>query len=132
MTPRSRRTRRRSTASSASLARSGSPAWDSMAQLWGSESIWHSGLAAEPSRPTIEERDVLVEHTGVAERVHVAAGRIRQPQVIIGDVGAHAAAERRVPPVLDVALRELAARRAQQLIAQHRRLGVDQRHRILE
>ena len=37
-----------------------------------------------------------------------------------------------MPPVLDVALHELAAGAAKQLLAQQRGLGVDERHRVLQ
>ena len=65
-------------------------------------------------------------------REDVAAGRQRQPEVIVGAVRAHAAARGRMPPVLHVAFPELARRAEQQMLAQKARLGVDQRHRVLQ
>ena len=90
------------------------------------------GVVALVHRAALEERDRLVEHARIAGRVHVARHRERQPQVVVGATRAHAAARRRVPPVLHVALDELAAGAAQQVLAQELGLGVHQRHPVLQ
>src|SRR5205807_161948 len=55
-----------------------------------------------------------------------------EPEVVVGEVGSDAAARGRVPPVLDVALAELACGGAQQVPAEHAGVGVEQGHRILQ
>ena len=89
-------------------------------------------LLVRIDRAAFEEGHRLVEHAGVAGRLDVAAQRERQPQVVVGAARAHAAARRRMPPVLHVAFDELAARAQQQVLAQQRRLRVHQRHRVLQ
>ena len=64
---------------------------------------------------------LLVEDGAVAGELHVVRGDVRQPHAIVGDVRAHALAAVRQPPVLHVALGELAARGAQDLLAQQLR-----------
>jgi hypothetical protein len=54
-----------------------------------------------------EEGDDFVKDTGVTGLLNVAADRDRQPQIVIGEMGAHAAALGRVPPMLDVPLAKL-------------------------
>ena len=65
----------------------------------------------------VDERHRLVEDARVAGDRHVAIDRVRQPQAIVRDPGPDAPAGRRMPPVLDVALRELLRGRAQQVLA---------------
>ena len=83
-------------------------------------------------RAAFEERHALVEHAGVAGHLHIPAGRVRQPEVIVGAMRAHAAAGGRMPPVLHVAFAELAAGAPQQMLAGGPRRGVEQRRRVLE
>jgi hypothetical protein len=64
-----------------------------------------------------QEVDGLVEHTRIAGRHHITTGCIRQPQIVVGEMGAHALPVGRVPPVLHVALEELALGAADQLLA---------------
>ena len=63
---------------------------------------------------------------------NVAARRQGQPEVIVGTVRAHAAARRRMPPMLDISLRKLAGRAEEQVLAHEARLGVDERHHVLQ
>ena len=83
-------------------------------------------------RRRLEERHDLVEHRRVAGRPHVVRDGVRQPQQVVRAAGARAPAARLVPPVLDVALDELAAGRPQQVLA--REVGPDERerHHVLE
>src|SRR6185437_7901347 len=80
----------------------------------------------------VEESHRLVEHAAVAGRAHVAARRKGQPQKIIRAARAHTASLRWMPPVLDVALRKLPRRAAQQMLAHEERLGVNERHHVLQ
>jgi hypothetical protein len=90
------------------------------------------GLLLGGQRAAFEEMHLLVQHRGVAGQVHVAADRQRQPQVIVGTARAHPASTGWMPPVLDVTLRVLACRAAQQVFAHQGRLRVHQGHRILQ
>ena len=83
-------------------------------------------------RTAFEERRALIEHAGVAGRLHIPAGRVGQPEKIVGAMRAHAAATGRMPPVLHVAFAELAAGRPQQMFTRGPRRGVEQRGRVLE
>ena len=89
-------------------------------------------LLARAERAAVQERLGLVQHRRVAGARDVAAGGERQPQEIVRAARAHAAAGRRMPPVLDVALLELARRAKQQLRAHELRRGVRKRHRVLQ
>ena len=64
----------------------------------------------------LEEGYVLVEDAGVAGHPDVLRDGVGQPEQVVGDPGAHARARVRVPPVLDVALDELARRGGEDLL----------------
>src|SRR3546814_7857741 len=68
----------------------------------------------------------------MAGGLDVAAGRERQPQVVVRAARAHAAVQRRMPPVLDVAVDELVLGAEQQVAARQGRLGMQHRHRVLQ
>ena len=70
-------------------------------------------------RPHGQEGHLLVEHRVVAGDPHVVVDHVRQPGEVVGEPRAHAAAALRMPPVLHVALDELARRRAQDVLARH-------------
>ena len=57
---------------------------------------------------------------------------VRKEGEVVGKAGPHSAATLRVPPVLDVSLDELPRGGAQNVLAREPRLGVDERHRVLE
>ena len=57
---------------------------------------------------------------------------VGQPGEIVREAGPDAASALRVPPVLHVALDELPAGGAQDVLARERRLGVDERHHVLQ
>ena len=88
------------------------------------------GLGAEHA--PFDVVNLFVEHAAVAAGQHIAAGRHRQPQIVVGAMRAHAPARGRVPPVLHVALLKLPPRAQQQVLAQQPRLGVDQGHGVLQ
>jgi len=90
------------------------------------------GLLLRVQLATLQKVQRLVEYAGVAGGEHVVTGRIRQPQVVVGKLRAHAAPAWRMPPVLDVATQELPLGAAQNLLARERRDGVDQGHGVLE
>ncbi len=71
-------------------------------------------LAVPQCRP-LEERHRLVEDGAIARHVDVVGGRVWEPHAVVGDPRAHAAAGVREPPVLHVAVGELASRRAKQV-----------------
>ncbi len=83
-------------------------------------------------RAAFEEMNRLIQHPGVAGRQYIAARRQWQPKVIIRTMRAHAPARGGMPPMLDISLQELPACAQQQLLAQPLRLGVHERHRILQ
>ena len=79
-----------------------------------------------------QERHPLVEQSRVAGCGDVVAGDERQEVEIVGDPCADAAARRRVPPVLHVALLELSGGRSQDLRARFLSGAVDEGHRVLQ
>ena len=90
------------------------------------------GLFVGVDRAPFDVAHRFVEHAGIAGGADVMAGHQRQPQVVIGTARAHAAVQRRVPPVQHVALRELVRRAQQQVGTDPRRFGMDHRHRVLQ
>src|SRR5665213_1428705 len=76
--------------------------------------------------------DWLVEDIGVAGNHDVATCRQRKPQIIIRTVSAYTAPCRRMPPVLNIALRELARSTAQKVLSHQLRRSVDKRHHVLQ
>ena len=81
---------------------------------------------------SLDERDALLEDRGVVGDREVAVDRVRQPEAIVGDPGAHAAPCRWMPPVLDVPLGELARRGAQDVLARQLRSGRQERDGVLQ
>ena len=78
-------------------------------------------------RRRLEERHRLVEHARIACRPDVLGDDVGQPEQIVGTARPESASARLVPPVLDVALDELARGRAQDLRASE--VGPRQRQR---
>ena len=79
-----------------------------------------------PQYGALQERHLDVQYGRLAGALDVRRTGIGEPDPIISDAGAHALPgvaghHRGQPPVLDVALRELAGRRAQQLCAREGR-----------
>src|ERR1017187_1932687 len=68
------------------------------------------------NRP-IEERNLLVQDVGIVGYLDVMGYRIRQPDLIVGKMRAHATPRRRKPPMLDITFGKLSTRRAQQMCA---------------
>ena len=89
-------------------------------------------LLVRRERRGLQEGCALVEHARVAGRPRVVRDRVGQPQQVVRAARARAAAARLVPPVLDVALDELAGGRAQQVLAREVRARERQRHHVLE
>ncbi len=85
-----------------------------------------------PQGPLPQKRDGFVEDAGVAGGDDVTAQGVRQPEIIVGEVRAHASADRRVPPVLHVPFLKLPRGGAEQMLAQQARLGMNEGHRILQ
>ena len=75
---------------------------------------------------------MLVEHGAVAGMAHVRGHGVRQPQQIVRAPRPGAAAGRRMPPVLHVAVDELPRRRAQQVRPAQIGPRVQQRHHVLQ
>ena len=86
----------------------------------------------QKKQTTNQKKNKHNKHTKNLRRAHVAAGRLRQPQIFVGEMRAHAVAAGRMPPVLHVALHELPARATQQLFAREPRRGVHERRRVLQ
>ena len=87
---------------------------------------------ARSERRRVEEGGGLVQHAGVARHGDIAADGIGQPQVVVRDAGAHAAARGGMPPVLHVAFRKLTAGASQQMLARERGALVKERQGILQ
>ena len=83
-------------------------------------------------RPGVEKRNLFIEHAGIRDAGDVAAGDVGQPEIVVGKMRAHAAARRRMPPMLHIAFAELMRGGAEQMLAGQGRLGVHQRHHILQ
>ena len=79
-----------------------------------------------------QERDDLVEHEGVGGDAHIVRDGVGEPAAVVRYARAHALARVRKPPVLDVALDELAARGPDEMFAGHRRADRGERHAILQ
>ena len=71
-------------------------------------------------------------HAQIAGDLDVMGDDIRQPDPVIGDARPYPAPRFRQPPMLHVALDELARRGAQQLLARHLGLRHAERHHILK
>ena len=82
--------------------------------------------------PAFEKGNLFVQHAGVGNARDVAAGGVRQPQIVIGKMRPHAAPRRRMPPMLHIAFAELMRGGAQQMLAGEGRFGMHQRHHILQ
>ena len=74
----------------------------------------------------------LVEHGGVAGDLDVVRGRVGEPDAIVRYARANPLAGVRQPPVLDVTLDELAARRFQQVLSRHGWPDRRQGHAVLQ
>ena len=90
------------------------------------------GLLVGTEQAAFDPGRGLVEDAEVAGDLHIATGRERQPQVVVGTVRAHAAIERRMPPVLHVAFGELMRGAQQQVLADELRRCMDHRQRVLQ
>ena len=73
-------------------------------------------------RGSVQEGDLRAQDVHVAGGPYVVSDDVGKPQQVVGNARADTRAARRVPPVLDVAFLELAARREQDVLS--RQLGV--------
>jgi hypothetical protein len=76
--------------------------------------------------------DGLIQHAGVAGGADIAAGRERQPEVIIRAMGPHTPTGWGMPPMLDIAFLELARCTEEQMRTHKARLGVNECHHVLQ
>src|SRR5258708_6932064 len=83
-------------------------------------------------RSTFQKGDLLIENAGVPDTRDVATGYVRQPQIVVGNAGAHSAARRWMPPMLHIAFAELIRGRAQKMLARQARCGMHERHHVLQ
>ena len=83
-------------------------------------------------RVALEKRRELVQHRDVAGRIDIVRGAPGEPDLVVGDTGAHALAGWRQPPMLHVAFDELTRRGAQQVLARECRLRQRERHAVLQ
>src|SRR5271169_4280265 len=63
--------------------------------------------------PALQKGNLLLEHPFVPNTRDVAAGDVGEPQIVIGNPGAHSPAGWWMPPMLHVAFTELIRRRTQ-------------------
>ena len=89
-------------------------------------------LGVRRHRAALQEGDAFIEQRVLARALDVVRQRERQPQPVIGKMGAHAGAARQVPPMLNVTLRELTRRAGQQLAAKQCGRKAHHRHRVLQ
>ena len=80
----------------------------------------------------LEERDPFVEDGGISGRFHVLGDRVREPEEVVRAVRPDPPAARGVPPVLNVALQELARRGPEEMRAGEVGAREHQRHDVLE
>ena len=90
------------------------------------------GILIRVYRAALKKVDGLIQYTVIPGAPDVAAHRQRQPEVIVGAVCAHAAALRRMPPVLYIPLGELTACGKKEVLTREARFGVDERHHVLQ
>src|SRR5579859_1721171 len=67
-------------------------------------------------RVALQERYNFIEHAVIARRLDELQDGIGKPQQVVRNARAHSASRRRVPPVLNIALRELARGGTQELL----------------
>ena len=89
------------------------------------------GLARREHRP-VEKGHDLVQDGDVPRHLEVVGDGVRQPDRIVGDPRPDAPPRGRVPPVLHVALHELAARGPEQVLPGRLRAGHRKGHHVLE
>ena len=87
-----------------------------------------SARAARPSRNGTASSSTAASPVDL----EVVRDGVGQPEQVVGDARAHAAARRRVPPVLHVALDELPRRGAQEVLARELGLRHGERHHVLQ
>ena len=82
-------------------------------------------------RLAFKKRNGLIQNAGIAGDFQIMRDDIRQPQEVIRNVRAHAAARRRVPPMLHVAFSKLPAGGAENVLARQIPTRNHQRHHVL-
>jgi hypothetical protein len=83
-------------------------------------------------QPRGEPAHLLVQDGVIAGTADVERRDVGQPEQVVGEAGADALAQRRVPPVQHVALHELVGRVQQDLPARERGIEVEKRRRVLQ
>ena len=84
------------------------------------------------NRTRVEKGNLLVEHASIGGTGNVAACNVRQPEIVVRKMGAHAAAHWRVPPMLHIAFAKLMRGGAEKMLADQGRLRVHQCHHVLQ
>jgi len=80
----------------------------------------------------VKEADLLVQHPVVPGHVDVTGDGVGQPDHIVADPGAYSRFGGRQPPMLDVALSELASSSPQQVLSGQLRIDQHDCHRVLQ
>ena len=80
----------------------------------------------------MQVRDSFVENVDIAGGRDVVTHHKRQPKIVVGKSCAYAAPRGRMPPVLHVALLELARGGLQNHLPRNLRQAVDQCHHVLQ
>jgi len=83
-------------------------------------------------RTAFEKSDLFLENRNVARDTDIIGRHIRKPQKVIRASRPDAGAALRVPPVLNVALAELTACGAQQMLPRQAGRPIEQGHDILK
>src|ERR1019366_4042054 len=79
-----------------------------------------------------QKRNHLIQHGAISGGADIMRDRVSEPGPIVGDARAHALTRMRQPPMLDVALDELARRGSWQMLTRHRRECRTERHPVLQ
>eukprot|EP00825_Cyclidium_porcatum_P015593 TRINITY_DN18937_c0_g2_i1.p2 TRINITY_DN18937_c0_g2~~TRINITY_DN18937_c0_g2_i1.p2 ORF type:complete len:499 (+),score=45.42 TRINITY_DN18937_c0_g2_i1:295-1791(+) len=90
------------------------------------------GVLLGLDRPGVQIGNRFVQHSGVRQALDVVARHVGQPQVVVGEMGPHPAARGGVPPMLHIALAELARGGAEKMLAGQGGGGVRQSHDVLQ
>src|SRR3989337_369769 len=83
-------------------------------------------------RAAFDEGDGFIQYPCVSGVQNVAGGSQWQPEEIVRTVCTYAPARRRMPPMLDITLLELMGSAEEEMLTHEPRLGVDERHHVLQ
>ena len=101
-------------------------------RLGGNRRLHVDFLLVRFQQRLFEKRHHFIKHRSIAGNAYVERCDKWKPQEIVRKARAHAAARRRVPPMLHIALFELMTAGNQYLLTRDRRTAVDEGHDVLQ